>query len=327
MSGADPPGEKFPLRTDSGAAALKFLAAAASGLKSRLSGFARRLGFHVAGMLCAMWISQGRVADCFCAYIGLLCLIPSGFSPREIRFLFPTAIGLGHVVPLWIWGEFSLGQALFVAGLQSWLLGAIIRRFSLGWDWLMFPVLTLCALGSLRDAFPFPSLAFATLCGTAAYACAVRYAQKKEQAHPPEAERMEAPGKKEEFAEFEASLSLLRKKKKRLSPALHKDMEILVRAAGGILDCMREDPEDRPAGTRFLTRYLPAAHTILDEHMRLGESAAHAHVQQSLKSGAIMLERLAAAFQKEHDHLLRDDIMRFNAEMNTLDKLLKMDGR
>jgi hypothetical protein len=71
---------------------------------------------------------------------------------------------------------------------------------------------------------------------------------------------------------------------------------------------------------------LPAAHTILDEHLRLSEKADHEHVQKSLAHGAIMLQKLATAFQNEHGHLLRDDSMRFNAEMNTLDKLLKMDG-
>jgi len=301
------------------------LTAAWRGLKSRLSDFGMRLGFHAVALLCALVLSQGKGWACFTAYIGLLCLFPSNFSFREIRLLFPAGIGMAHIFPLWAWGACSLSQAMFVAGLQSWLLGAIIRRFRLGGDWLVFPALILCAAGGLRDFFPLSPFVFATLCGMAAYACAVRYAPEKK-AEPENTER-EQPVKNRSFAEFEASLTLLRKKKKLLSPALHKAADTLIRAAGGILDGMHEDAEERPAGARFLDRYLPAAHTILDEHIRLSESADRALVRESLENGAAMLERLAAAFQKEHDHLLRNNAMLFTAEMNTLDKLLKMDGR
>jgi hypothetical protein len=270
-------------------------------------------------------ISQGKGWGGFHAYIGLLCLFPSGFSPKDGRTLFPTGIGLAHLFPLLAWGGCSLSQALFACGLQSWLLAAIIRRFRLGGDWLVFPALILCAAVDPREAFPFSPFVFATLCGAAAYACAVRHAPEQK-AEPSGAEEPSLK-KKAAFAEFEASLTLLRKKKKLLSPALHKDTDALIRAAGGILDSLYADQEERPAQARFLARYLPAAHTILDEHIRLSENADRAPVQESLENGAVMLERLAAAFQQEHDRLLRNGAMLFNAEMHTLDKLLKMDGR
>jgi len=294
------------------------LKGAAREMKNRLSGLGRRLGFHAVALICAALL--GKSFGIFLAYIGLLCLLPPGFSPRESRFLFPTAIGLGHLFPLWIWGGFSPDQVLFIAGLQSWLLAAIIRRFRLGAGWLVFPALLVGAM-ILRDAFPFPSIAFATLCGVAAYACAAGYASSEawdnEQAGP----------KTYEPDEFEASISLLLEKKNRLPQELATHTETLAVAAADILACIREDLEDRPAGRRFLSRYLPSAHKILDERLRLEERAGHAHMRDGLESGAAMLERLAAAFQEEHGHLLRNDLMRFNAEMNTLDKLLKMDGR
>jgi len=334
MPGANPPERK---KTPQGAQPVNdalqesvaggFLTAVLTGLKDRLSSLTRRLAFHAVALFCAFLIDQESGRNCFHAYIGLLCLIPQNFSPKDIRLLFPTVIGLGHLFPLCAWGGFSPGQALFVAGLQSWLLSAIIRCLRLGWDWLVFPFLILGAVGMMHGLFPLASFAFATLCGTAAYACAERCVPKTEQADKAGAEQKPIPEKKQEFTEFEASIALLRKKKKRLPPALQNNAELLIKAAGAILDDMREDPEDRSAGMRFLARYLPAAHTILDEHIRLNESAQHAHVQESLENGAAMLERLSAAFQKEHAHLLRNDAMRFNAEMHTLDKLLKMDGR
>ncbi|MCL1890135.1 MAG: 5-bromo-4-chloroindolyl phosphate hydrolysis family protein [Desulfovibrionaceae bacterium] len=307
-----------PEAPEQAAAIHEWLKGAAREVKNRLSGLARRLGFHAVALVCAALLGKGF--GIFLAYIGLLCLLPPGFSPRESRFLFPTAIGLGHFFPLWIWDGFSQDQALFIAGLQSWLLTAIIRRFRLGAGWLAVPALLVGAL-ILRDTFPFPALAFATLCGAAAYACAAGYALSWARGKEQQGQRTDDPD------EFEASISLLLEKKSRLPQELAAHTETLAVAAADILACIREDPEDRPAGRRFLSRYLPAAHKILDERLRLEERAGHARMRDGLESGAAMLERLAAAFQEEHGHLLRNDLMRFNAEMNTLDKLLKMDGR
>jgi hypothetical protein len=39
------------------------------------------------------------------------------------------------------------------------------------------------------------------------------------------------------------------------------------------------------------------------------------------------LDRLVGAFHEEHGNLLRNDTMRFTADLNVLDTLLKMDGR
>ena len=327
MPGAGRPGrkraaeEEFAAAFGPGVAALgKVLADTANGLKNRISGLGRRLGFHAVALLCAFLISRGALWDGVLAYIGLLCLIPSGFSPREIRYLLPTAIGFVYLASLCVWGELPLGQSLLVTGLQSWLLAAIIRRFRLGAGWLVFPALLVGAL-ILRDTFPFPALAFATLCGAAAYACDAGYALSWARGKEQQGQRTDDPD------EFEASISLLLEKKSRLPQELAAHTETLAVAAADILACIREDPEDRPAGRRFLSRYLPAAHKILDERLRLEERAGHARMRDGLESGAAMLERLAAAFQEEHGHLLRNDLMRFNAEMNTLDKLLKMDGR
>ncbi|MDR0466138.1 MAG: 5-bromo-4-chloroindolyl phosphate hydrolysis family protein [Deltaproteobacteria bacterium] len=291
------------------------------------SRLASRLGFHAAALLAALLLGQGEIPDCFRAYIGLLCLFPSNLARREPSALFPSAIGLGQLAVLLFQGGFTPGQALFVAGVQSWLLGAIIRRFRLGMNWLVFPLLLLGAVGEMSNIFPFFSFALAVIGGAGAYACGAWFVRWKERTAAVVAAPEPAPETQGEFDEFWASLALLREKNTLLSPALREHTEALARAAGDILACMRDDVNIRPAGARFLTRYLPAAHVILDEHLRLSASVEHAHVQESLESGANMLKRLAVAFREEHGHLLRDDIMRFNAEMTILDKLLKIDGR
>ena len=95
-----------------------------------------------------------------------------------------------------------------------------------------------------------------------------------------------------------------------------------------ILQCMREDPNDVAPGDRFLSRYLKAAHTVVDEHTRLsGQPESAGEMADLLGRSRDLLKRLEAAFVQEHASLLRNDAVNFTAELNVLDKLLKMDGK
>ncbi|MDR2893547.1 MAG: 5-bromo-4-chloroindolyl phosphate hydrolysis family protein [Deltaproteobacteria bacterium] len=131
-----------------------------------------------------------------------------------------------------------------------------------------------------------------------------------------------------EFAPFRKSVSQLLNKRGKLPDPLQKHLNALFLSTGGIITCMSEDPEDVPSGTRFLNRYLPAVHKVIDEYARLaGDGQAHANLKEALDRTEEVLERMVTAFHEEHGNLLRNDAMRFNADLNVLDKLLKMDGR
>lgn len=100
------------------------------------------------------------------------------------------------------------------------------------------------------------------------------------------------------------------------------------KAAHGILRCMREDPADMTAGDRFLSRYLKAAHTVVDEYAKLvSRNGMQEGSTELLARSGELLRRLEAAFIQEQSSLLRNDTITFTAELNVLDKLLKMDGK
>ncbi len=100
------------------------------------------------------------------------------------------------------------------------------------------------------------------------------------------------------------------------------------RSAEAIIGCMRDDPNDVAPGDRFLSRYLKAAHTVVDEYNRLSpQSGADAAMAELLSRSRDLLQRLESAFAQEHAGLLRNDAVNFTAELNVLDKLLKMDGK
>lgn len=117
-------------------------------------------------------------------------------------------------------------------------------------------------------------------------------------------------------------------KQQDLPRELRPHLEGIRKATDNILDCMLKDPEDRAPGEKFLSRYLPAAHKVVNEHIRLSrDGSSHQNVQEALAHSGELLARLEQAFISEHGSLLQNDTMNFTAELNLVDKLLKMQGR
>lgn len=132
------------------------------------------------------------------------------------------------------------------------------------------------------------------------------------------------------LVEFASQARQLEDKKEGLPLDSRKHILGIGQAVDDILECMRADPADVAAGERFLARYLKAAHTVVDEHIRLARAAGRAatgeDLVRALERSGELLERLGTAFQKEYAALLRNDTITFTAELNVLDKLLKMEG-
>lgn len=128
--------------------------------------------------------------------------------------------------------------------------------------------------------------------------------------------------------EFQQSALSLMAKKQPLPPYLQAHIDGIAEATKHILTCMRTDPQDVVPAEKFLSRYLTAAHTVVDEYTRLShQGKMHDAVAQALNRSGDLLERLEKAFVEEHGRLLQNDTVNFTAELNVLDKLLKMEGR
>lgn len=130
------------------------------------------------------------------------------------------------------------------------------------------------------------------------------------------------------MAEFAKSADALVDKARALPGELQGHIRGIRSATDDILTCMREDPSDVLPGDKFLSRYLKAAHSVVDEYVRLApQSSAHEHIANALERSRDVLARLEQAFEHEHAQLLQNDTMNLTAELNVLDKLLKMDGK
>lgn len=296
--------------------------------KNRLAAMAKRAGLHFLALVAAAVLADGnnRLEEFFFLYLGVICLLPRGFSPRRNSHIFPGATALGQLALTLLMG-YPLPLAVFLAGTQSWLQRAVIRRFRLGLDWLPAPFLLGFFVQAARG--PDAPLAFFGLtfvCGLGAY-YAARALDKRKQASL-EAKARAKAGAASPYAHFYLSADELEDKARALPEGLQTRVADIALYGRNILDAMSQDQAYAQPGARFLGRYLPAGHKIVDEYIRLGkEGRGHQDIEAVLGGVDDILERLAQAFQQERGSLLRNDAMQLDAELKVLDKLLKMDGR
>lgn len=127
---------------------------------------------------------------------------------------------------------------------------------------------------------------------------------------------------------FRESSSDLQAKARPLPAKIKGHVDGIALATDKIILCMRNDRNDVALGDRFLSRYLKAAHSLVDDYARLSaQGGEHQSIAEPLARCESLLERLRNAFEQEHVRLLQNDTVDFTAELNVLDKLLKMDGR
>ncbi|AZI85870.1 hypothetical protein EH164_01760 [Kosakonia sp. CCTCC M2018092] len=112
-----------------------------------------------------------------------------------------------------------------------------------------------------------------------------------------------------------------------LPDALDNHLTGIATLADKILQCMMTDPRDVGPGRRFLERYLPLVEKIAARGQILSDQLSdEAQRQKAITELAVVLERVERAFKQQHQALLENDSLDFEAELLTLDKLLKTDG-
>ena len=130
------------------------------------------------------------------------------------------------------------------------------------------------------------------------------------------------------LAAYRSSIAELAAKKSNLPLDLQGYVDGICKDAENILESMRIDQRDVKPGGKFMDRYLPAVHKVVDEHTRLSrEKGITRELADALARSKETLARLQGAFNKEHISLLQNDVDDFSVELGVLDKLLKMDGR
>ena len=129
------------------------------------------------------------------------------------------------------------------------------------------------------------------------------------------------------LASLNAQAEALLQKKDRLPESMHTQVNGLHKTARNIMQCMREDALDVEPGDRFLKRYLPLIHRVIDEYIRLSKGGAPSReVEGVLERCGVILTRMQGAFIHEHARLMRNDVIGLHADLDVLDSLLKQQG-
>jgi len=94
-----------------------------------------------------------------------------------------------------------------------------------------------------------------------------------------------------------------------------------------ILDDIEKDPKDLKLAKKFLSYYLDTTITITAQYISLSQQKVRsAEMRESLDKTGRMLEKMHHAFRQQLTHLLEDDVMDLNTELELLDKTIKAEG-
>lgn len=255
-------------------------------------------------------------------YIGLICLAARGMRLAP-EWLGPACLGLLQTVILLAAG-FPVHQAVFWGGAQAWVQRLLVKRGVMGTEWVVLLFLLPLAI-QLGGVTPKLKLLLGSFLGLA---LAGRALLRKIMRRLAVMRGGEEIARIDKIAPFRASIAKLRDKQPQLPGNIQPVVGAIAAASEVILDRMAEDRRDFEPGERFLKRYLPAAHSLVDKHRRLArESVITMEMADALTKSEETLRRLEAAFGKEHDYLLRNNLDDFSADLKVLDTLLKMDER
>ncbi len=299
-------------------------------------GFGKRIVVHVCALLCAAVVasSVGGVSAFLGTYFGLICLVARE-SCVKTKWLLPSSLGLVQAA-LCLFMGLPLYQCIFWGGMQSFVQRIFAKRFELGFEWFicifLIPVSLSYLLSLPNVIFLLASFAAIAVSGSIFWRLYKPKNAKDDKKSKAKGEPIKQDSPKEEpldpFEDYRKSIAKMRVKQILLPKKLQSTVQALTMSAESIIICMTEDKRDLDAGKRFLNRYLPAAHSVLDNYSRHAKDAAtNPQVAKALSQSEDVLIRLEQAFAYEHNHLQKNNIDDFSAELNVLDTLLKMDGK
>ncbi|MDR0563733.1 MAG: 5-bromo-4-chloroindolyl phosphate hydrolysis family protein [Azoarcus sp.] len=270
----------------------------------------------------------------FSVYIGLICLVPDKPENRA-DWVIPSGAGIALLAAFALLGV-PIGHSFIWGGAATWLIRFLRRKAKFNWELAVLPWLVISLFAShanehvLGDMGLFLLLPVFLAISALGWAVTTFYiffrTRIKERSLTPQ--EIAARDVISKIEEFKSSAAALQNKVRQLPEQIRKPVNGIVEGTNKILSCMRDDPNDVTPGERFLSRYLKASHGLVDEYARLSsQGVLQPPVIETLAKSESMLHRLNQAFEAEHAHLLTNDTLDFNADLNVLDKLLKIDGR
>ena len=98
-------------------------------------------------------------------------------------------------------------------------------------------------------------------------------------------------------------------------------------AVARIITDVREDPKDLRGARKFLNYYLDAGINVVKRYVDLHKrGVSTAEAQAALSRAETSLETIRAAYERQLQHLLENDIMDLDTELEVLERTIKLEG-
>ena len=118
-----------------------------------------------------------------------------------------------------------------------------------------------------------------------------------------------------------STVNIIRNKEVRL-----KGLEIC-KLADAIFDDFKEDPKDIKSARKFINYYLDATISIITKYKNLHNSKVDSEeARNAIEKSEETLDTIKAAFEKQLQKLLENDVMDLDTEIELLQKTLKMEN-
>ena len=98
-------------------------------------------------------------------------------------------------------------------------------------------------------------------------------------------------------------------------------------AVARIITEVREDPKDLRGARKFLNYYLDAGINVVKRYVDLHKrGVSTAEAQAALSRAETSLETIRAAYERQLQHLLENDLMDLDTELEVLERTIKLEG-
>ncbi len=293
-------------------------------IRKMITAVLKRIGFHLAVFLVAVALADHLDTwDHMGLYLGLVCLFARNISIKPL-WIFPFSMGIVQIIIGVVLG-LPLYSAIFLGGVQTWLQRLFMLRFRMMTEWVaaFFMLIIFSESLLIQNAPVMVPILFGALTLLGAGYTFIYKKRTQPKPTPQDVQRTVALD-----AGITASIESVSLEAEKLPANIQSHVQAIISSAYNIIQCMQEDPRDRERGEKFLQRYIPATHSVLEKYAQLAFHAPeNERTQALLAQSEDLLNNLKKAFAEEHESLLINNMDDFSAELNVLNTLLKMDGR